>query len=114
MNNRTLSIALAFILPFTVAAAPGENVDHPWHRGDRIERLSKELNLSAEQKAKLEAIFKERKEKFKAFREEVRKSIEALLTKEQLAKFEELKKQRHEKWLQKPGEAKKSPEQPQS
>lgn len=63
-------------------------------------RISRELDLSAEQKAKLEAIFKRGSERMQAFhsgtrrqfdelREQLDSEISAILTPEQRAKFEE-------------------------
>ena len=101
MNKKLITIALAFLLPFTIMAAPSDKGDHEWHHGNRIEFLTKELGLSADQKTKLEAIFREQKEKLKALHEEKHKLIESVLTKEQIAKYDELKKQRHEKWQKK-------------
>ncbi len=98
MNKKILTIALALVLPFSIAAASNDNGEHGWHHGGRLERMTKELGLTADQKAKLEPIFKQQQESFKAAHEANKKLIEGILTKEQTAKWDELKKQRHEKW----------------
>lgn len=63
----------------------------------KLEHMSKELQLSADQKAKLEAIFNEKHEKFRAIREEAQNRIKGVLSEEQITKWDELKKQRYEK-----------------
>jgi Spy/CpxP family protein refolding chaperone len=98
MNKKILTIALACIFPFTIAAAQKNDGSQGWHHGDRIEHLTKELDLTADQKTKLEAIFNQQRETFKAAHEANHKLIEGILTKEQTAKWDELKKHRHEKW----------------
>lgn len=78
----------------------------------RVDRLAKELGLSAAQKAKVLAIYKAsgeqgrkifedqkmtREQKMKAFekfRDENNKKIKAVLTKEQIKKYDELRKRR--------------------
>src|ERR1035437_8085484 len=59
MNKKIITIALAFTLPLTVAAFPGDKSNIEAHHADRIEHLTKSLNLNAEQKTKLKAIIKE-------------------------------------------------------
>ncbi len=100
MNKKIITIALALTLPLTAAAFPGDRGgEHSYgHRGDRIERLAKDLDLSAEQKAKLQEVFDEEKTKREALREETHQRMQTVLTPDQMTKFEELKKQRHEKW----------------
>ncbi|MGR9099526.1 MAG: periplasmic heavy metal sensor [Gammaproteobacteria bacterium] len=98
MNNKNLALALTLALPLTVSAFPGGNCDFHGQRGDRMERLSKKLNLTEEQSGQLEAIFKEQREKFKAVHEETRARMREILTEEQMAKMDEMKKRRQEKW----------------
>ncbi|MGY6277857.1 hypothetical protein [Methylomonas sp. MgM2] len=100
MNKKIAITLLAVALPLAVAASSGEKgPDHfGHHRGDRVERLAKELDLNADQKTKLEDIFKQEHEKFEALRQETHQQIQGVLTPEQMTKFEQLKKERHEKW----------------
>lgn len=98
MYKRIITIAIAIALPLAVSASPGDKGDFTGRHGNRVEFMTKELGLSPEQKTKLETIFNENKEKFKALHEEKQKLIEGILTKDQLEKYAELKKQRHEKW----------------
>ena len=64
MNKKIITIALALALPLTVAAFPGDEGDFVGHHANSVERLTKSLDLTAEQKTKLEALFKEQEEKF--------------------------------------------------
>ena len=101
MNKKIITLALALALPLTVAAFPGGNGDFEGHRANRVERLTKNLDLTPEQKTKVEAIFKEQDEKFKIIHEETQKRLQEVLTKEQMTKMDDMKKQRHEKWQKK-------------
>ncbi|MGR9037438.1 MAG: Spy/CpxP family protein refolding chaperone [Gammaproteobacteria bacterium] len=87
MNKTILTLALAFTLPLTVTAVAqprGPAGDQPseWHRGQRIEHLTQELDLTPEQKTKVEALFKEQHEKFQAVREETQTKLKVILTPE--------------------------------
>ena len=101
MNKKIIVLALALALPLTVAAFPGDNGGFEGHYANKVERLTKNLDLTPEQKTKVEAIFKEQAEKFKAIHEDTHKRLQEVLTKEQMTKMDEMKKQRHEKWLKK-------------
>ena len=101
MNKKIIILALALALPLTAGAFPGGKCDFEGHHANKVERLTKNLNLTAEQKTKVEVIFKEQEGKFKIIHEETRKRLQEVLTKEQLTKFDEMKKQRHDKWQKK-------------
>jgi periplasmic protein CpxP/Spy len=101
MNKKVITLALAIALPLTVAAFPGDSGNFEGHHAHRIERMTKNLNLTAEQKIKVEALFKEQEEKFKVIHDETHTRLQGVLTKEQMAKMDDLKKQRHEKWQKK-------------
>ncbi len=100
MNKKIIFIALALALPLTVAAFPGSsNGDHfDDRRGDKVERMAKQLDLNAEQKSKLEVIFKEQQEKREAIRQKSRLRIQEVLSSEQMTKLDDLKKNHQEKW----------------
>lgn len=100
MNKKIISIALALVLPLTVAAFPGDqDGDHfKGHQGDRIERLSKKLDLTPEQSSQLTQIFQEQQAKREALRLETDQRMQTVLTPDQMIKYNEMKKQRHEKW----------------
>ena len=98
MNKKIITIALALVLPLTVAAFPGEGGGGPkGNHANKVERLAKKLDLTSEQKTKVEAIFKQQKEKFEAIRKDSRARMEDVLTIEQMEKLDQLKKQRKEK-----------------
>jgi len=100
MNKKIATLAMALAIPLTVAAFPGggDGGRFEGHRGDKVERLAKKLDLNDEQKSKLEIIFKEQREKFKAIHQETRARMQEVLTPEQITKLDELRKRRHEKW----------------
>lgn len=101
MNKKIITLALALALPLTVAAFPGDKGGFEGHHANRVERLTKNLDLTPEQKTKVEAIFKEQEEKFKIIHEETQKRLQEVLTKEQMTKMDDMKKQRQEKWQKK-------------
>lgn len=101
MNKKIIILALALALPLTVAAFPGNSGGFEGHHAHRVERLAKNLDLTAEQKTKVDALFKEQEGKFKSIHEETRTRLQQVLTKEQMTKMDDMKKQRHEKWQNK-------------
>ena len=88
-------LSAALMLPL-VALAASETGDETTSR-HRLDRLSNELQLSVDQKAKLEAIFNEKHEKFRAIREESNNLIKEVLSAEQMSKFDAMRKLRYEK-----------------
>lgn len=105
MNKNIITIAMALALPLTVAAMPGaDKEDYQGYRhGNKMERLTKELNLNEEQKTKLDTLFKEQHEKYKTIHEETRTRMKEILTPEQMTKMDEMKKRHQEKWKSKKG-----------
>ncbi|MDC8445637.1 MAG: hypothetical protein LV471_06865 [Nitrosomonas sp.] len=101
MNVKLISMVIALALPLSVMAYPGGKGDHEQYRAKKIERLDKELGLSEDQKAKVEALFKEHGDKHKALHQETQSQLQSILTPEQNAKLEEMKQRRHEKWREK-------------
>lgn len=107
MNKKIITFAFALTLPLTLAAFPGsEGGRSEGNRGNKVERLAKKLDLSAEQKTKLEAIFKQQREKFDAIQKETRAHMQEILSSEQMRKLDELKKKRKEKWQKRHAERK--------
>ena len=93
-----LFILRVFIMAFSlnaVAAANDNGIDG--QAEPRMDHLSRELELDADQKAKLEAIFTEKHEKFRAIREQFQNNIREILSEEQMSKWEDLRKQRFAK-----------------
>jgi Spy/CpxP family protein refolding chaperone len=103
MNKKIIILALALALPLTAAAFSGDKGDFEGHHANRVEHLTKRLDLTPEQKTKVEALFKVQDEKLKVIHEETRVRLQEVLTKEQITKLDELKKQRHDKWEKKHG-----------
>jgi periplasmic protein CpxP/Spy len=101
MNVKLISIIIALALPLSVAAYPGGKGGHEQYRAKKIERLDKELGLSEDQKANIDALFKEQGEKYKALHQETQSRLQTILTPEQNSKLEEMKQRRHEKWREK-------------
>lgn len=85
---------MALILPLTAVGYENVNETAP---ETKLEHLSNELQLTADQKAKLEAIFNERHEKIRAIREDTQNRVKAVLTEEQQTNWEAMKKHRYEK-----------------
>ena len=115
MKSRLIRVSAACIALFaTVAvglaqdpAANDSNRRHRWHqkRGNPVEHLTRALDLTPEQQAKIQPIFDQAKPQLKAAREESREKVRAirentmaqirpLLTPEQQQKFDALKKAR--------------------
>jgi len=98
MNKKLIVLTLALALPLTVSAMPGESAGGGGGRhGNRLERMAKKLDLTDDQKAKLEVIFKEQYAKHKALKEETRERMSHILSAEQMEKMQEMKKRRQEK-----------------
>ena len=116
MNKTLFVLTLLMTMPLAISAAPDDQHEHgwkhDWRHGDKIEHLTKELNLTADQKTQAEAIFAAQKEKFKALHAEGRKNFAALLNKDQLAKFEQMQKAREEMWQKRRAEYQQTPPPP--
>jgi len=98
MNKKLIVLTLALALPLTVSAMPGEGAGGGGGKhGNRLERMAKKLDLTDDQKAKLEVIFKEQHAKHKALKEETRERMSHILSAEQMEKMQEMKKRRQEK-----------------
>jgi len=100
MNKTIIAIALAATVPFAVIAASQGTEGDPkqCRKGDRIERMAEELNLSDPQKNQVKEIFQQHHQKHEALRQELRQQLQTVLSAEQLATFDEMRKNRHEKW----------------
>ena len=112
MKSRLITLSAACVALFaTVAiglaqdpAAKDNDRPHRWHhkRGNPVEHLTKALDLTPEQQAKIQPIFDqakpqikaarhESKEKIAAIRENMQAQIRPILTPEQQQKFDALK-----------------------
>ena len=97
MNKKIIILALALALPLTAAAFSGDKGDFEGHHANRVEHLTKKLNLTPEQKNQVDALFKAQGEKLKVIHEETQTRLQEILTKAQMTELDELKKQCHEK-----------------
>ena len=94
MNKKLIGVLLILSFPLSAIAMQSQQGDSgSIDKGQRIERMTKELGLNEEQKAKVESIFNDQKEKFKAIREETRTRLQGILTQEQMTKFDEMHQQ---------------------
>ena len=105
MNKKLISVLLASGLLLTsVASHAQQNDAGSADRKKGIERMSKELGLSTDQRAKVEvifeaerkkveAIFNEEKQKLQGVQQETRSSLQAVLTPEQMNKLEQKMRQ---------------------
>lgn len=95
MNKKLINVALASSLLFIPVIAQTQ----PDDGGKRVERMSKELGLNDEQRAKVEtilniekkkvdAIFNEEKQKLQLVQDETRSSLQGVLTAEQMDKLD--------------------------
>jgi Spy/CpxP family protein refolding chaperone len=101
MNKKLTNSVLALGLLLTSVAGHAQQKDAEVpDRKKGIERMSKELNLSADQRAKVEvifeaerkkveAIFNEEKQKLQGVQQETRSSLQGVLTPEQMNKLEQ-------------------------
>lgn len=130
-----LTVSGLLVLASTSFAQNTNSTARPERRGpnikQRVERLSTELNLTADQKTKLTALFEkelkegrelredtsvskeERREKWKALRQAQDKELKTILTSEQLEKYKEMRekmRERRQGGAGQPGEAAPKPE----
>lgn len=109
MNNKLISVVLASSLLFIPITGQAQQNGSGVPDGKKgIERMSKELGLSAEQKSKVEVIFNEEKKKVEAIfteekqklqlvQEETRSSLQGALTPEQMDKLDKKMRQKASK-----------------
>jgi Spy/CpxP family protein refolding chaperone len=106
----SLVLATGFAIPALNAQADGAPKKQAHPRPDRVKQLTEQLDLNADQQAKVKAIVADeqarikaiardaegRADKVRAARQETTKQIRAALTPEQQAKFDDLAKKRAE------------------
>ncbi|GAA5110785.1 Spy/CpxP family protein refolding chaperone [Alloalcanivorax gelatiniphagus] len=92
----TLALALvtgaALAGPVMAAPKPGPNPDR------MVEHMAKELDLNADQQARIKTIMEEQGKKMRALHDETESRVKAVLTPEQQAKAEAMRDKRREKW----------------
>jgi Spy/CpxP family protein refolding chaperone len=109
MNKNLINTGIALALLCVAGAGHAQqNKGQAGSEKAGIERMSKELGLSPEQKTKVqaifdaekkkvEAIFDEERKQLQAVQEETRSSLQAVLTPEQMKKLEQKMRQKSEK-----------------
>ena len=118
MKSRLITLSAACVALFATVsiglaqdpAAKNEDRPHRWHHkrgGDRLERLTKALDLTPEQQAKIKPIFEQAKPQMQAAREESKQKMQAIrentmaqirpiLTPAQQQKFDAIRKARED------------------
>ncbi len=95
MNKKLMGTLLVLCIPIAAFSLPPQpGISGQQEKGHKIERITKELGLSEDQKAKVEAIFDEEKMKFKALHDEKRARLQGVLTPEQMTKLDAMHQQR--------------------
>lgn len=96
--NKRLMIVLLCCIPFFAFAEPDvDEVQKTDWVDKRVARLTKELDLNAEQQSKVKSIFTTQRDKIKAIREEAQTSLKTVLTAEQQVKYEKFREEREKR-----------------
>jgi periplasmic protein CpxP/Spy len=64
MIKKIIILVLVLAIPLTLSAFPGDKGGFEGHHANRVEHLTKKLDLTTEQKTKVDALFKAQDEKF--------------------------------------------------
>jgi Spy/CpxP family protein refolding chaperone len=108
MKKTLIALTLSLAIPAAaIAVGPGGTVDYR----PRLERMTRTLDLSEQQQADLEALFRKQAEQRRAQREKNRAQIRAILTEEQAAKLDEMRARRMERFAGR-GPCRRHPRQP--
>jgi len=94
MKKTLLALTLAAAIPAAVLASSDDR-GRP-HRGPDLERLSERLDLSAEQRTQISALFEEQAAEREAMREKMRARMAEVLTPQQQARMKEMREDRRE------------------
>lgn len=102
MKTTLFGLFLAGLLATGISISSAyANEGHHGHHERMMEHMNKELNLTDEQRARVEAVFKEQHAKYQALHEETKTKLDAILNDEQKAKMEEMKAERKARWEKK-------------
>tara|TARA_Y100001972_G_scaffold100963_1_gene125631 strand:+ start:319 stop:645 length:327 start_codon:yes stop_codon:yes gene_type:complete len=94
-------LMLALLIAAPLVSAPmlaSAQPDPERFQEHALERMQKNLDLSAEQKTKIDKIFSEHREKMQTLRTQTHERVNAVLNEEQRAKMATMHEQRKEKW----------------
>ncbi len=114
-NQVILSLLIGFVLGSAVSPLRGGRECFPHHKGKggmkqhMLDRFTKELKLTEDQKVKVSAIFESKHAQMEALRSEIQPKFEALrtatqneirplLTPEQQVKFDQLNEKMEKRW----------------
>lgn len=89
MTRFAYAVALALALPAGAVFAGDGGPKGP--KPEKIERMTRDLGLTADQQGKVKAIFEAEHAKKQALHDETRGKLKAVLTKEQFAKLDDKK-----------------------
>jgi protein CpxP len=92
MNRLYILILLMLSIPLTATADLEPKPDTGRHHDNKLERLSKKLGLTDDQKFKIKGLLKANKEKIQALKETDPEQLKATLSPEQKNKLEQLQK----------------------
>ncbi|MBU58672.1 MAG: hypothetical protein CL543_07305 [Alcanivorax sp.] len=96
--KKATTLALVLLTGATLAGTAAAEPPRGPQPERMVEHMSRQLDLTDDQRARLETIFEEQGEKMRDLRDETRQRIDGVLTEEQRAKAEQLREQRQEKW----------------
>jgi Spy/CpxP family protein refolding chaperone len=106
MKTRLITLSAACVALFATISIgqaqdpAAKNNDRPnrWHhkRGNPVEHLTKALDLTPEQQAKVQAIFEQARPQIQAIRENIHSQIRPILTPAQQQKWDAIKKARED------------------
>jgi protein CpxP len=92
MNRLYILILLTLSIPLTAVADLEPKSDADQHHENKLERLSKKLGLTDDQKFKIKGLLKANKEKIQTLKETDPEQLKAALSPEQKNKLEQLRK----------------------
>ena len=96
--KKVTTLALVLLTGATLAGTVSAEPPRGPQPERMVEHMSRQLDLTEDQQARMKTIFEEQGEKMRALHEETRQRIDGVLTKEQRVKAEELREERKEKW----------------
>ncbi|MCC1495309.1 hypothetical protein [Alcanivorax sp. 1008] len=100
---------LALLIAAPLAATPllaNAQPDQDRFQEHALERMQKNLDLSAQQKTQIDKIFREHREEMEALRGKTHERVNAVLNEEQRAKMATMQEQRKERWEERKSEMK--------
>jgi Spy/CpxP family protein refolding chaperone len=101
MKKTCVVLGLALLPALTWAQGfPGGGEADPARQQQHIQHLASELNLNAEQTQRVQQLFQQQGEKFKAIHQETEAGLQQILTPAQFSQWQAQQQQRREHWQQ--------------